>query len=393
MQYEKVLIIRYGEIALKKRNRHYFEDKLLNNLQSRLKDLPVKVRKEHGRFFVEYNKNDENEVIARSVKIFGVVSVSPCIKVENDIDLIQKEVVKLVKENITEGIKCTFKVESRRPNKGFPFKSPEISRMVGGYLHDKIAELEVDVHTPNILVNIEVRNQTYIYTKVIDGFSGMPYGCAGKGMLLLSGGIDSPVAGWLMAKRGLELQATHFHSAPFTSDRAEEKVFDLARKLTEYIGAITVHSVNLLDIQRAIQERCPSSQMTILSRRFMMMIAERIAIKNGCQALVTGESIGQVASQTLEGITVTNNSVHLPVFRPLIAMDKVDIVRYAEKIGTFETSILPFEDCCTVFLPPKVMTRPPLNVILESEAKLNKEQLIENAIKEKRIYRFKLSSM
>ncbi len=384
-----ILIVRYGEIALKKRNQRFFKNKLINNLKARLSSIAnIEVIEEHGRVFIEYDKSNESEVIEKTIKIFGVVSVSPAVKIENDIELIKEYAVKMVRENIESGKECRFKVESRRANKGFEFKSPEISKIVGGYLHDEIDELVVDVNTPELIVSVEVRNQTYIYSEVISGYSGMPYGCAGRGVLLLSGGIDSPVAGWMMAKRGLELEAVHFHSAPFTSKRAEEKVFDLARILSDYTGEIIVHSVNLLEIQRAIQEKCPSSQMTILSRRFMMMIAQKIARENKCQALVTGESMGQVASQTLEGLTVTNNAVDIPVFRPLIGMDKLDIVKIAQRIGTYETSILPFEDCCTVFLPEKVMTRPSVNVILESEQLLDKQNLIDNAVENREIHKF-----
>ncbi len=390
----RVLIVRYGEIALKKRNRAFFKSKLVNNLRDKLHDIEnIKISQEHGRVFIEYDINIQDELISKVIKIFGVVSVSPAIEMENDIELIKDYAVKMVSENIQVGQECRFKVESRRSNKGFEYKSPQISKIVGGYLHDKIDELVVDVNTPELVVTVEVRNKTYVYSKVIAGYSGMPYGCAGRGVLLLSGGIDSPVAGWLMAKRGLELEAVHFHSAPFTSKRAEEKVFDLARILSDYIGEIKVHSINLLEIQRAIQEKCPSSQMTILSRRFMMMIAERIAYENKCQALVTGESMGQVASQTLEGLTVTNHSVKLPVFRPLIGMDKIDITKIAQKIGTYETSILPFEDCCTVFLPEKVMTRPKIDVIVDSESLLDKQTLIENALKNRQTYVIKYENV
>ncbi len=390
MQYDnerRVLIVRYGEIALKKRNRAFFKSKLVNNLKARLHDIEnINISQEHGRVFISYDKNLEEKLIERTIKIFGIVSVSPAVEIENDIELIKDYAVKMVRENIEDGKECRFKVESRRSNKGFEYKSPEISKIVGGYLHDKIDELVVDVNNPELLVTVEVRNKTYVYSKVVAGYSGMPYGCAGRGVLLLSGGIDSPVAGWMMAKRGLELEAVHFHSAPFTSQRAEQKVLDLAKILADYIGELKVHSVNLLEIQRQIQQKCPASQMTILSRRFMMMIAERIAHENKSQALVTGESMGQVASQTLEGLTVTNHSVDIPVFRPLIGMDKIDITKIAQKIGTYETSILPFEDCCTVFLPEKVMTRPKVDVILESEKLLDKKTLIENALKNRQIH-------
>ncbi len=377
----KFLIVRYGEIALKGKNRSYFENKLFHNVKTVLKGMEdIRVSKQHGRIFVEHHEEDTEEVVERVTKVFGIVSVSPAVKVENDIEKIKAVALEEVKQTLEESDYSTFKVESRRSNKGFEFKSPEISRIVGGYVNQSIDALQVDVHNPEFILNVEVRNQSYVYCRVIPGFSGMPYGSAGKGMLLLSGGIDSPVAGWLMAKRGMALEAVHFHSYPFTSERAKEKVMELARIVSEYTGKIRVHNVNLLEIQQAINEHCPEEEMTILSRRFMMAIAERIAGERGCQALITGESIGQVASQTIQGLTVTNSRVSLPVLRPLIAMDKVDIIKWAKKIGTFETSILPFEDCCTVFLPERVVTRPRVQDIEESEQLLEVESLIEKAI-------------
>ncbi len=377
----KYLIVRYGEIALKGRNRSYFENKLFNNIKNVLRGMEgTIVKKQHGRIFVEHHEDDSEEVIERVTKVFGVVSVSPAVKVDNDIELIKQAALEEVRATLDEHDYKSFKVESRRSNKGFEFKSPEISKIVGGFLNQTVEEIHVDVHTPEFMLHVEVRNQTYVYCRVIPGFSGMPYGCAGRGMLLLSGGIDSPVAGWLMAKRGMAIEAVHFHSYPFTSERAKEKVMDLARIVSEYTGKIRVHNVNLLEIQQAINEHCPDEEMTILSRRFMMAIAEQVAEKTNCQALITGESIGQVASQTIQGLTVTNSRVNLPVLRPLIAMDKVDIIKWAKKIGTFETSILPFEDCCTVFLPDRVVTRPRVEDIVESENLLDVEALIERAI-------------
>jgi len=382
----KFLIVRYGEIALKGRNRSYFENKLVHNIKNVIRDMDgVKLSKQHGRIFVEHDTEDTDEVVERVIKVFGVVSVSPAVRVDNDINVIKETALAEVNSILEDHDYKTFKVESRRSNKGFEFKSPDISRIVGGYINTTIDTLEVDVHTPELVLNVEVRNQTYVYCRVIPGFSGMPYGCAGRGMLLLSGGIDSPVAGWLVAKRGMAIEAVHFHSYPFTSERAKEKVIDLARIISEYTGKIRVHSVNLLEIQQAINEHCPSEEMTILSRRFMMGIAEHIAGLTYCQALITGESIGQVASQTIEGLTVTNSRVNLPVLRPLIAMDKVDIIKVAKKIGTFETSILPFEDCCTVFLPDKVVTRPRVEDIVESENLLDVEALMTKAIETREI--------
>ncbi len=378
---KRALIVRYGEIALKGLNKSYFEQKLVKHIQANIKDLGnARVHKSNGLIFVELDGQDEEEMIARVVKVFGIVSVSPAWKVEADLEIIKETALKHALERVEEGQFKTFKVESRRGDKSFPLNSPEICREVGGYILQGVEGLKVDVHKPELFVHIDVRDKAYIYSEKIPGFGGLPLGTNGKGMLLLSGGIDSPVAGWMMAKRGVEIEAIHYHSYPFTSDRAKEKVMDLARILAIYCGTIRLHSVNLLPIQKEINEKCPEEEMTILSRRFMMKIAEQIAKNNGCDALITGESIGQVASQTIEGLTVTNEAVTLPVFRPLIAMDKVDIVDIAKKIGTFETSILPYEDCCTVFLPKRPVIKPKVERIKGSENKLDVEGLIEKAI-------------
>lgn len=379
------IVVRYGELALKGKNRDLFEKALVKDIKERTAHIEgVKLQRFHGRMYLDHHDYDFDSVAEILTNTFGVVSISPVGKCILDFDAMCKEAERQVTELIEEKKSFTFKVESRRSNKGFPLKSPEISKNLGGYLNQKFKEeISVDVHKPDVIVHIEVREQTYIYTKSLKGLGGMPYKTSGKGMLLLSGGIDSPVAGYLMAKRGVQLEAVHFHSYPFTSDRAKEKVIDLAKKLTKYVGQIRVHSVNLLEIQQAINEYCPSSEMTILSRRFMMAIAEKIANNRKYKCLITGENIAQVASQTMEGLTVTNARVSLPVFRPLIAYDKNDIIKIAEEIDTFETSILPFEDCCTVFLPDRVVIKPELADIEKSESKLNVDDLIYNAIKGK----------
>jgi len=385
----ELLVVRYGEIGLKGKNRSYFEKNLVRNIREFLKGLDnINVIRKDGRIYVEHEDYDYDDVVERVSRVFGIVSISPIEKCENLLEDMFVLAEKQVEDLIAERGHFSFKVESRRSNKGFAFKSPEISKHVGGYLNQKFDQIKVDVHNPDVVINVEVREKTYIYAKKIETHGGMPYGTSGKGMLLLSGGIDSPVAGWMMAKRGIRIEAVHYHSHPFTSDRALEKVMDLAKLLTKYTGSIRVHSVNLLEIQKAINEHCPSEEMTILSRRFMMGIAERIAKSRNCQALITGESLGQVASQTIEGLTVTNSRVELPVLRPLIAMDKVDIVKVAEKIGTFETSILPFEDCCTVFLPDRVVTKPKVVDIEHSESLLEVEALIKRAIEEKTVTDF-----
>lgn len=376
-----IILLKYGEIALKGLNRHHFENRLIDNIKASLRGLKgYKVTKEHGRMYIAYDQHLEDEIIERVQKVFGLVSICPGVAVENDLNIIKEAALEETKKLIEETNQVTFKVEAIRSDKSFPFTSPEISKHVGGFINTTLAEVSVDVHQPEFKVNVEVRERTYIYCREIPCFGGMPYGTSGKAALLLSGGIDSPVAGWMMAKRGVELCAVHFHSYPFTSDRAKEKVLDLGRILCRYVGKLRVYSVNLLEIQKAIGEKCPEEHMTILSRRFMMAIAEQIALKDGCQALITGENIAQVASQTIEGLTVTNSKVDLPVFRPLIAFDKNDIVTIAKKIDTFETSILPFEDCCTVFLPKKVITRPKLKDIIAAESLLDEAELIERAI-------------
>lgn len=378
------IVVRYGELGLKGKNRDVFENALVRDIREKTQHLDdIKIQRFHGRMYVDHQDYDYDEVTDILAHTFGIVSISPVKKCEVSLEAMCEEAKRQVEELLQEKPSFTFKVESRRSNKGFHLTSPEISKRVGGFVNQTFKEqISVDVHHPDIVINIEVREKVYIYTKSIAGQGGMPYKTAGKGMLLLSGGIDSPVAGYLMAKRGVQLEAVHFHSYPFTSDRAKEKVIELARKLTKYTGQIRVHSVNLLEIQKAINEHCPSEEMTILSRRFMMAIAERIAKRRKYRSLITGENIAQVASQTMDGLTVTNARVSLPVFRPLIAFDKVDIIRVAKKIDTYETSILPFEDCCTVFLPDRVVIKPQLRDIEASEAKLDVEDLIYRAVKE-----------
>ncbi|WZL74535.1 tRNA 4-thiouridine(8) synthase ThiI [Clostridiaceae bacterium 35-E11] len=378
---KRVLIVRYGEIALKGLNKSYFENKLVAHIQSNLRDLgTLDVKKSGGLIFIDIDNYDEEEVIDRVIKVFGIVSVSPAYEFESDIDKICEAALKHTMERVEEEHLETFKVESRRGDKKFPMKSPEICRTVGGYILSHAKDLKVDVHEPELMIHVDVREKAYVYSKKIPGYGGLPLGTNGRAMLLLSGGIDSPVAGWMIAKRGVAIEAIHYHSYPFTSERAKEKVIELAKILAQYCGNIRLHSVNLLPIQKEINEKCPESEMTILSRRFMMKIAERVAQDRQCNALVTGESIGQVASQTIQGLTVTNASVNIPVFRPLIALDKVDIMEIAKKIDTYGTSILPYEDCCTVFLPKRPITKPRVDRILLSEKKLEVERLIEEAV-------------
>ncbi|OPJ55139.1 tRNA uracil 4-sulfurtransferase ThiI [Alkalithermobacter paradoxus] len=378
-----VVIARYGEIGVKGKNRYVFENRLIRNIKNNLKEIgKLKVYKDQARIYIDIEDYDYEAVIQEVRKVFGIVSLSPAVKLEPDYDKLKDVCLKLTKEKLEFENVSTFKVESKRADKKFKLKSPEMSQDIGGYLLSNLGDsLKVDIHNPDFVVYAEMREENAIcYVDKIEGYGGLPIGTNGKAMILLSGGIDSPVAAWLVAKRGVEIEAIHFHSYPFTSERSKEKVKDLARILSKYCGKFTMHSVNLLPIQKTINQNCPEEEMTILSRRFMMKIAQEVALNRNCNALITGESIGQVASQTLQSLHVTNSAVDIPVFRPCIAMDKTEIVSLAQKIGTFETSIIPEEDCCTVFLPKNPVIRPKIEKILSSESKLNVDELIKDAI-------------
>ncbi|MDO4481653.1 MAG: tRNA uracil 4-sulfurtransferase ThiI [Bacillota bacterium] len=385
---DKVLMIKYGEIALKGMNKPYFERVLMERIRKAVKEYSeASVWRYEGVVFARTSDVEKLPEMAKEIsKVFGVSTVSIAAEVESDPETIFSDAAEYMKEIRKDQNIRTFKVEAKRSNKQFPIISPEIARKAGGSILKACNDnpeysLKVDVHNPDCMLFVDVRrDKTYIYHDKMAGFGGLPLGTNGKGLVLLSGGIDSPVASWMMAKRGMNIEAIHFHSYPFTSDRAKEKVLDLARILSGYCGRIKVHCINLLEIQQAINENCPEEQMTILSRRFMMKIAERLAREVKADVLITGENIGQVASQTVQGLVVTDNAVEIPVMRPLIAMDKVDIMEIAQKIGTFETSIQPFEDCCTVFLPKHPSTKPKLESILESEKHLDEETLIANAM-------------
>ncbi len=380
---KQLYVVRYGEIALKGHNQKDFVARFVKNIKLALNDLPdIGISREYGRVFVYCNQVDRVEVAARLDKVFGIVSYSPAEKTALDIKAISECAVRQIKALQQKRGSFTFKVETRRANKKFGLKSPEISREVGAGILRAVKDIKVDVKQPDVVCHVEIRGDGYVYTDVIAAQGGMPYKSAGKGLLLLSGGIDSPVAGYLMARRGLEIEAIHYHSFPFTGQRAHDKVVALARKLAQYTGSVRLHSVNISQIQLAIRENCPSDEMTILSRRAMMIIANQIAAERRCKALITGENLGQVASQTIEGINVTTDATSLPVFRPLIAMDKLDIIRIAQKIDTYDTSILPYEDCCTVFLPKRVVTKPRTANIKKSEALYPIEKLVAEAISE-----------
>lgn len=383
MNEQNIFIVRCGEVALKGMNKPYFERMLVDRIKKNLKDFEnVDVRRHEGLIFVRADKKYDKEQLIRQIsKVFGVASISPAVEVESHLDSIGEEAVKYMMELIeTRGIK-TFKVEAKRADKDFPVKSPDIARIIGAKVLIGCKLLKVDVHNPDVYLFVDVRHgKSYIYQQKIAGFGGLPLGTNGKGMVLLSGGIDSPVAAWMMAKRGMLIEAVHFHSYPYTSQRAQEKVEDLARIVASYCGNFKMHVVNLLPIQEQIVQNCPEEETTILVRRFMMRIAEKLAEKNRAMMLITGENLGQVASQTAESLVVTDACVRMPVMRPLIAMDKVDIMEKAEDIGTFETSIQPYEDCCTVFLPKHPTTKPKLERIEESEGRLDVENLVKEAV-------------
>lgn len=388
MNEQHIFIVRCGEVALKGLNKPYFERMLAERIRKLLKKFDgCEVKRHEGLIFVRAEKKyKKQEIIKEISKVFGVASISPAIEVESNMDAISEAAISYMHEVIEErGIK-TFKVKAKRADKNFPVASPEIGRMVGAKVLVGCKVLKVDVHNPDCLLFVDVRQGTsYIYQDKISGFGGLPLGTNGKGMSLLSGGIDSPVATWMMAKRGMLIEAIHFHSYPYTSQRAQEKVEELAKIVAAYCGQFKLHVVNLLPIQEEIVKNCPEEETTILVRRFMMRIAEKIAEKTGCGMLITGENLGQVASQTAEALVVTDDSVKMPVMRPLIAMDKTDIMDKAKEIGTYETSIQPYEDCCTVFLPKHPVTKPKLHKILHSESKLDCEQLIETAAASKEI--------
>ena len=384
------IIVKYGEIGVKGKNRYIFENKLIKNIKNMLKPIDkFNVYKEYGRVYVDLGDYEYDEVCEEVKKVFGVVGVCPAVKVlrnnEEDVESaynkLKETALMVLEEKIANGAK-TFKVESRRGDKSFRLTSQDMSIDIGGYLLSNVGDkIKVDINKPEVKIKCELReNNVVVYSDTVPGYGGLPIGTNGKAMSLLSGGIDSPVATWMVAKRGMEVEAIHFHTYPFTSEKSQEKVKDLARILAKYCGRVRLHKVNLLEIQKSVSLNCRDEEMTIISRRFMMRLAERVAIKRNCDALITGESIGQVASQTIQGLTCTNASVSLPVFRPLIAMDKTEIIDIAKKIDTFETSIIPEEDCCSVFAPKKPVTKPKLERIEDSEKVLDVEKLIEDAI-------------
>lgn len=390
MNEEKILIVRCGEVALKGMNKPYFERMLAERIHKRLKAAgygKASVKRHEGLIFVRFDREWDTLQLAGEIsKVFGVASISPAVESESNMNAIGIEAVSFMEKLCEERCVRTFKVEAKRADKQFPIKSPDIARQIGGYVLKGLKVLKVDVHNPDVRLFVDVRHdRSYIYADKIAGFGGLPLGTNGKGLVLLSGGIDSPVAAWMMAKRGMMIEAVHFHSYPYTSPRAQEKVEDLAKIVASYCGSFKMHVINILPIQEQIVKNCPEAETTIHVRRFMMRIAEKIAERNSAMMLITGENLGQVASQTAEALVVTDNCVKMPVMRPLIAMDKIDIIAKAQEIGTFETSIEPYEDCCTVFLPKHPTTKPQLDKIEISDSKLDIDALVESAIAEEEI--------
>ena len=378
-------LIKYAEIGVKGKNRHLFEDALIHQIKYALKKVEGKflITKTQGRIFVEAEEEfDYEETVTALQHVFGIVGICPMIHVEDEgFEKLGEAVVNYIDAVYPVKTK-TFKVNCRRARKNYPMESMEINAALGEKLLNAFPELSVDVHAPEIMLNVEIREKIYIYSEIIPGPGGMPVGTGGKAMLLLSGGIDSPVAGYMIAKRGVKIDAVYFHAPPYTSERAKQKVVDLARLVSKYTGPIYLHVINFTDIQLYIYEKCPHEELTIIMRRYMMRIAEHIAKETECLGLITGESIGQVASQTMASLVATNEVCDLPVYRPLIGFDKEEIVTVSKKIDTFETSILPFEDCCTIFVAKHPVTKPNLNIIRRHEHNLDEkiDELVKTAL-------------
>lgn len=378
-------LLKYGEIGLKGKNRYLFEDALVRQIRFALKDVDgnFQVHKSQARIYVDCDgEYDYEDTVEHLQRVFGLVGICPVVRMEDQgFDQLKKDVVAYMDEMYPDK-NLTFKVEARRAKKSYPKTSMEINCDLGEAILDAFPETKVDVHKPDVLLNVEIRQEIYVYSQVIPGAGGMPVGTAGKAMLLLSGGIDSPVAGYMIAKRGVGIEATYFHAPPYTSERAKQKVVDLAKIVSRYSGPIKLHVVNFTDIQLYIYDQCPHDELTIIMRRYMMRIAEHFAKKDDCLGMITGESIGQVASQTMQSLAATNDVCTLPVYRPVIGFDKRDIVEIAEKIDTFETSIQPFEDCCTIFVAKHPVTKPNIEVIRRSEEKLAEkiDEMMKTAI-------------
>ena len=383
-------LIKYAEIGVKGKNRYLFEEALVKQIKYALKKAEgeFQVRRTDGRIYVDaLSEFDFDEAVESLKKVFGISGICPVVYMEDEgFEKLGQAVVKYVGEVYPERNK-SFKVAARRARKNYPLNSMEINVELGGVILDAYPEMHVDVHRPDILLNVEIRDKIYLYSQIIPGPGGMPVGTGGKAMLLLSGGIDSPVAGWMIAKRGVKIDAVYFHAPPYTSERAKTKVVDLAKKVAAYAGPVWLHGVNFTDIQLYIYDKCPHDELTIIMRRYMMRIAEHIARETECLGLITGESIGQVASQTMASLAATNEVCTMPVYRPLIGFDKMEIVDIAEKIDSYETSILPYEDCCTIFVAKHPVTKPNLNIIKRHEQNLQEgiDELVKTALETKEV--------
>ena len=382
----KAFLIKYAEIGVKGNNRYLFEDALANQIKYALKkcDGEFQVRKTQGRIYVDAMTDfDFEDTVEHLQRVFGISAISPVVYVEDEgFEKLCQDVIAFL-DSVYPDKNKTFKVNARRARKNYPKDSMTINMDLGEAILNAFPEMHVDVHKPEIMLNVEIREKIYIYSETIPGPGGMPVGTGGKAMLLLSGGIDSPVAGYMIAKRGVKIDAVYFNAPPYTSERAKQKVIDLAKIVSRYTGPIYLHIINFTDIQLYIYEKCPHEELTIIMRRYMMKIAEKIAQETECLGLITGESIGQVASQTMQSLAATNEVCELPVYRPLIAFDKLDIIDISEKIGTYETSILPYEDCCTIFVAKHPVTKPNLKIIKRHEENLAEkiDELVDTALK------------
>lgn len=382
----KAFLIKYAEIGVKGKNRYLFEDALANQIKYALKkcDGEFQVRKTQGRIYVDAMTDfDFEDTVEHLQRVFGISAICPVVYVEDEgFEKLCQDVIAFL-DSVYPDKNKTFKVNARRARKNYPKDSMTINMDLGEAILNAFPEMHVDVHKPEIMLNVEIREKIYVYSETIPGPGGMPVGTGGKAMLLLSGGIDSPVAGYMIAKRGVKIDAVYFNAPPYTSERAKQKVIDLAKIVSRYTGPIYLHIINFTDIQLYIYEKCPHEELTIIMRRYMMKIAEKIAQETECLGLITGESIGQVASQTMQSLAATNEVCELPVYRPLIAFDKLDIIDISEKIGTYETSILPYEDCCTIFVAKHPVTKPNLKIIKRHEENLAEkiDELVDTALK------------
>lgn len=384
---KNVLLVKFGELFLKGRNRHEFIKLLKWNMMKKLRGIYSKIEETQGRLVVsEYDPKDEDEIVERLQTVFGLIGVASAVEIDTTMENIES----YVKDIDLSSVK-TFKIESKRADKSFPMTSMDLDKHLGGVVLEQWPHLQVDLYNPDEIIKVEVRvnQKTYIYRNLMPCAGGLPLGSAGKGLLLLSGGIDSPVAGYLMAKRGLKLEAVHFHSYPYTSVQAKEKVIELAKEISVYCDEIKLHVISFTEIQEEIHKNCDAEYMITIMRRIMMRIAQKLCEVNSLGAIVTGESLGQVASQTMQSMNVTNSVVTLPVFRPVIAYDKEEIMAVAKKIGTYETSILPYEDCCTVFLPKNPVIHPTIKRAEFLERNLNIDQLVQTALNNEEIIEIK----